>query len=131
MCKTVLTLLLVVASASVMADWVVVGKAENITVYADPATMHIKGDIVRMQDLADLNSALNTDDGKPYMSTKAQDEFDCDGGLYRTRSLFCYTGNMGKGDVVCTHSDPNHEAWHQVVPKSIIETMWQLACGKH
>ena len=129
--KTVLTLLLVVASSSAMADWVLVGKAENITAYADPASIRIKGGVARMQDMVDLNTALTTDDGKPYKSTQAQDEFACEEGLHRTRSLTCYAGNMGNGDAVCTQPDPNQEAWHQVVPKSINETLWKLACAKH
>lgn len=128
--KVILKVLLAVVSCSAVAEWVVVGKAENITVYADPASIHINGSIAGMQYLADLKMALNTDDGKPYMSTKAQDEFDCKEGKHRTRSLSCYTGNMGNGDVVCTYSGQSHEAWHQVVPKSINETMWKLSCGK-
>ena len=54
MTKTVLTLLLLGVSSSAVAKWIVVGKAENMTVYADPASIHIKGGIVKMQDLDDF-----------------------------------------------------------------------------
>jgi len=129
--KTVLTLLLAAVSSNAMAKWVMVGKAENITVYVDPASIHIKGGIAIMQDIDDHKTAEIADDGKSYKSTKAQDEFDCKEGQHRTRSLSCYSENMGNGDVVCAYSDPNHATWNQVIPKSINEAMWKLACGKH
>lgn len=123
----VITLFLLLSSVPAYAEWVLIGTANGLTTYFDPATIRRKGDLVKMWELWDFK-IKETKGGKSFLSAKYQLEFDC--AEERTRELahLWFSGNMGKGNVVTSES--NEGKWTPVSPDSVGETHWKVACSK-
>jgi len=109
------------------AEWTGVGGTENQNFYADLTTVRKAGKGVRMWSMLDLKEA-DTAAGKPYLSMKMLNEFDCMGEQYRFLSSSDYTGNMGNGEVVYQNSTASE--WNPIPPTSAVKTLWKVACGK-
>ena len=126
--KTILIMLLAVVSSSAAADWVYLGGNDTITFYADPTTIRKAGNVVKLWNLFDLKTAQLVN-GKRYMSTKGQTEYDCK--EERTRELYAsfHSGNMARGEIVELASNMA-SSWTPVAPRSISEDLWKFACGK-
>ena len=125
--KAILMLLLFVMSSSAAAAWVLAGRNEITSAYADPASIRRTGDMVRMWDMFDLKTARELDK-KPYLSMKREVEYDCK--EERSRLLFFsgHSKNMADGEVVYSSSDPHD--WEPISSSSGNETLWKFACGK-
>ena len=83
--------------------------------------------MAKMWRLYDFKAPL-VFNGKSYMSMRMQNEYDCQGERTRTLSLFFHKGNMASGEVVYTTSNP--ENWEPNSPGTLIQTQWEVACGK-
>ena len=125
--KAILMMLLAVVSSSAMATWVNVSESEASTGYVDSVTISRVGDRVKMWELFDYKASRDIA-GKPYMSRKAQVEYDCKDKQSRTLTSFAHSGNMGGGEVVYTELVT--EKWEPVPPRNVVETLWKLACRK-
>ena len=67
--------------------------------------------------------------GASYLSSKAQDEYDCKDEKNRILAFTWFDGKMGSGKVVYSDSNVRDE-WSPIQPGSIGETLWKIACGK-
>lgn len=113
---------------SVSEDWVEAFKSEQITHYANPATLYKSGrDRVKMWRLTDYKIAQINGD-YVYLSKKYQEEYDCDIGRVRLLYSALYDGNMGKGEPLYTRSETY--AWEAVALDTDTAAMWKIACGK-
>ena len=122
--------LLILSSAPAYAEWAAVGSSENgggVTVYADRDTIRRKGDLVKMWYLSDFKT-IQTVAGNSYLSSKLQDEYDCTEERHRLLTYTDFSGNMGSGTVGYSNSPENK--WEPVQPKSIGQTLWEVACNK-
>ena len=127
--RLLLILLLVLSSGPAYAEWVSIG-ADNQrgrTVYADPDTIRLKGDVVKMWSLNDYKT-LQTWPSASYLSYKVQNEYDCAEERIRQLAATFFSGNMGRGDVVSVHS--NKGTWQPVEPGSLGQSEWEVACDK-
>lgn len=125
--KAILTLLLAVVSSSAAAAWTAVGSSDPSTLYADPATISKAGDMVKMWDLLDFKTA-QVMEGFRYMSSKTLSEYDCREERARMLYFSWHSEHMGGGQIVNTDFDP--AKWEPVLPRSGVEKLWKLACGK-
>lgn len=127
--KVMLMVLPAVVSGSVAAEWVEVGYTSVATVYVDPATIRRNGNLVKMETLYNLKTAIvSMTNGKPYVSQKMQSEFDCKEEKWRMHYFSWYSRNMGGGEMVEHVSDSY--AWRPVPPGSGNEIFWEIACDK-
>lgn len=132
--KLLLTLMLAVVSSSVMAEWVLYGfsngskKGIIITVYADPATLIKSGNTVKMWSIFDYNKAQKDPNSPSFMSVKRQEEYDCKEEKKRLLYADFHSENMGKGDIV--FNEYATSKWTRLVPKSISQSLGEVACGK-
>lgn len=123
--RSVLMMLLAAMSQGAAAEWVDAGHNGDFTAYTDPATIRRSGNRVRMLSLIDHKAAM-TKSGKAYISVKAQHEFDCKEGQARILFSSLHSGNMGKDKIVwSSYSSDNFEP---ILPSSILETLWKVAC---
>jgi len=90
--KFVVVLLLL--STPAWAEWTLVGDSDSSDIYADLATMHKRGHMVKMWSLYDLKTARPFAD-TAYLSSKDQDEYDCERQRTRFLSYSVHSGNMG------------------------------------
>jgi hypothetical protein len=114
MLRAVALLIFAVVSTGAGAAWVVVGKTESSTLYADPY-MPQQGDLVTMWNMSDLNaSKVFTPGGPTFSAIIRQEEFNCREERMRTVYLEFNTRNMGRGDAVHFKSWPSE--WTPVGP---------------
>lgn len=112
--NSVVAALLLVTSASVFADWVKIGWANDIDgsriIYSDPTSITRDGDWVTVWELEDFDT-INTRQGKPCLSAKVQRTYHCVVGKYARRSpkAFTFNGKMGKGDIVQSFGVSNYD----------------------
>ena len=125
--KVILMMMLAVMNNSAMAEWVKVEGNEFVASYADPATISKAGNKVKMLALVDFKTVIRSG-GEPHMSTKTQHEYDCKENQWRMLNFSYYSGNMGKGKVVYSETQPGE--WQPVMPGSGTQTRWKIACGK-
>ena len=64
-----------------------------------------------------------------YLSLIVLNEYDCKKGTVRLISLSFYPQNMGKGNVVYSENNLKN-GFVEIVPNSIIETLFKIACGE-
>lgn len=128
--KTVLMMLLAVASSSAAAEWINVVKVAAGSYYVDTATIRSDGNLVRMWTLYDLNKPVfNETNGKPYASQKVQSEFDCKEKLWRMLEYSWYTGKMGEGQMVENFAESYK--LRPILSGGAVEILWKHACGKN
>ena len=124
-----LSALQVLSSAPAYAEWVVVGYSESLggyTIYADPDTVRRKGDLVKVWTLTDYTNR-QTIAGISFLSSKAQNDFDCAEERQRELAVTWLSGNMGNGNGVWNNSDET--PWRPVAPGSVGQGVWKFACG--
>jgi len=125
-----LGLLLVALAGGAAAAWERAGVADDGTVvYADPATIQKAGDVVKMWGLLDNKIAEKDAAGKPYLSVKLLQEFDCTGERGRTRFFSFHTGQMGAGQLVYSEMRADSE-WLPARRVRTGEMLWNIACKK-
>jgi surface-adhesin protein E len=119
---------LVLSSGPACAEWVAIGSTDDgMTAYGDPDTIRRKGEMVKMWSLFDFQ-IMQYVEGIPSLSKKGESEYDCAEERLRLLALVEYSGNMGKGNVVYTGSI--EQPWKPVVPRSVDQGLWKLACNK-
>jgi len=126
--RAILMMLLTVVSTSAVADWILVsgGAADDISAYADPATIRKTNNRVTMWTLIDYATAQKTD-GKTFMSVKSQNEYDCKGKQSRIFYANIHPKNMAGGEIISISIKPRD--WEPNEPGSVGEALWKIACG--
>ena len=127
--RLLLITLLVLNSGPVYAEWVLTSGNDDagLTVYVDPDTIRRKGNLVKMWQLYDYKT-IQTVAGDSLLSIKRYNEYDCTEERTRMLAYTWFSGNMGSGQVV--HSDSDEDKWKPVVPDSVAEALWKIACDK-
>jgi len=123
-----LAVMLVSVSFGAAAEWVELGDNASVTVYADPSTIRIAGNIRKMWHLMDYKAIQNGASVKPYLSSKDQSEYDCKSEQSRTIFFQNHAERHGDGSVVYSLNEPFQ--WAPTPPGSIAERLWQFACAK-
>ena len=129
MSKTVLMCLLIIVSNSAFAEWIYVDTTEGFDSYADKTTIRRNGNIVKMWILRDYKTVqqnANDAEGKAYFSLAFQQEHNCKAEQTRVLSLSYYSKNMGYGSAV--YSQTFTSDWQPIVPSSIGQSNWRIAC---
>ena len=126
------SLIALAGGGSAQAEWVDIGgKVEHgvtvFRVYVDPDHIHHTGGVVTLWALFDYQS-IQSIVGGPWLSSKAQRQFDCGEKRIRLLGYMTFTGNMGSGEPVFSNLDES--GWEPVVPGSIDSNLWEFACGK-
>ncbi len=130
--RLIFVCLLMTCSAS-WAEWKFTGstKSGSYTAYHEKSTIRKNGSIVKMWIMWDF-SVIQTDTlGDKYLSQKVLVAYDCRSETSAAISIVQFSDSMGNGVVVYTGSrKENALDWTPVVPNSIDEAEWQIACGK-
>ena len=129
MTRLFLITLLLLSSGPAFAEWIkvsdsnVAGKA----VYVDPSTIRRNSNLVKMWQFYDYKT-VQTVGGFRFLTAEEQWEFDCAEERGRVVALKQFSGNMGSGTMVFTNSQVGK--WTPVVPDSVGQTVWKVACEK-
>ena len=81
-----------------------------------------------MWDLKNYSSVQTTSSGDRYMSSKALQAYNCREETRAIISVILYSGSMGEGNAVLSHSVKERDwNWHPVAPGTTVETLWKIA----
>ena len=122
-----LVVVLLLLSTPAWAEWTLVGGSDTSDIYADLATIRKRGNMVKMWSLYDLKTARPFA-GTPYLSSKDQDEYDCEGQRTRFLSFSVHSANMGGGRTIYSDADPGK--WTPLPLGSVVEALWKIACDQ-
>lgn len=124
--KLILGVLLAAVSSMASAAWTTVHTDNECSYNIDIATTSEEFNKVKMWNMVDCK---RTRKGNPnFLSVKSQVEYDCKEEKTRTLAYVEYSENMGAGKEVHSHSKPFD--WQPLVPGSVAEMEWNIACGK-
>ncbi len=126
--KIVIAMLLAVGSNAALAGWESIGGSDSQTAYADLTTIRRNGDQVKLWSLYDYQVAKMSTDGKPYLSMRTLEEYDCKEDQMRLLTVSAHAGQMAAGEIVA--SDFDAKKWQPVAPGSIAAALLKIACGK-
>lgn len=123
--------LLAIAVPAGASDWVLVVVSTDgaIAVHADPASISRSGYSVKMASLLNYKKS-HVMEGKPYLSYRSQDEYNCSIGSMRTLSTTFYAQGMGEGEVVGGENTPNAK-FQPFAADSLDSSLWEFACATH
>jgi len=122
-------LLAIVACAGAPPDLIRVSETESdgirFVTYADRATISKTSNTVRMSSVIDPEVA----DDRRRVSWKDEWNYECQDKLIQPLRFVQYSGKMGAGEELYSQSVPIMY-WLGVVPGSVSEKLWKIACGK-
>ena len=130
--RLLFVVLMMICSVS-WAEWEFLGRAGDgeQTVYVDTSTIRKNGVISRMWELIDFSKVQTNRSGDRWMSSKSLAAYNCRDETLALISAFDYSGSMGHGNVVGTLTVQEREwKWVPIVPETIAETKWKIACGR-
>jgi len=126
--RGILSLALALTCTSAAAEWTAVGRGDYIhTPYADQASIHRSGALVRMSGLYDFKRQDFTPDGRGLLSSVVLREYDCAQRQVRLLSAIDFSGHMGAGEAVGTSARMGR--WESIVEGGVDEAYWDIACG--
>lgn len=126
---TLLALILALASASAMADWIFGTETDDYKISVNATTFRKAGSKAKMWDLKDYKIGQSSISlGVSYWSAKRQYEYDCEELQSRLLALTLYSKPKGGGKVL--HSQSGAGDRSPVVPDTIGEVLWEIACNK-
>lgn len=136
--KLLMGLLMLLAPGAANAAWTLAATSNSFggetSLYFDRSTLqrsgnlrNSDGNLRKMWSLMDFKKA-QVSRGKSTLSERSQDEYDCSG-QNRTRrlALYSYSGQMGSGEVA--HFDLETAMWARAPTGSLLEVLWNIACG--
>ena len=128
--KIILIMLLTFVSSNAAAEWVMAAGDANkhMTVYIHKATIRENYNKVKMWCLYNYKTVQNVDADK-FNSYKIQQEFDCKEEQYRGIFIAKYSENMGEGEPIRS-GDLGYQEWSRIIPESVMESLWKIACEK-
>ena len=128
--KRLLLVCLMMTCSVSWAKWEISSVVDDDAYYIDRSTIRRKGDVSRIWILRDIASTQE-DNGDVYKSTKQLKLYNCKEETSVILSLLRTSGPMGSGEVVWSMTKKDNELiWDPIVPASVDETLWKIACGK-
>jgi hypothetical protein len=129
----VLGLVAVVACAEPPPKLIKVSETEQAEIrfvtYADLATIKKNGSMVRMTSVIDPEVADDAAVTRRRFSWKDEWDYECQRSEFIPHRFTQYSGRMGTGEKMYSQSVPVIY-WMPVVPGTLGDKLWRIACGK-
>lgn len=125
--KAVLLLFFGLAFSSAQAHWSKVYEYTKETVFVNLDTIQRDGNHVKVWSMNDFKLPQYTNRMEVFRSIKSQAEFNCNEKTMRLGSTTHYSGKSGKGEVVYSNAYFD-KPWLPLIPNSLEEREWELAC---
>ncbi len=113
----------------VRAEWQFLGATSDGTAYlVDPATKTKRGQLVEMATLQNLRAARRIKDTE-FRSAVGKTLYNCNSRTSATTLIRQFSGERGEGKLVSVFKQkPNEIIWDAILPNTILEREWQIAC---
>jgi hypothetical protein len=112
------------------AAWQFLGATSDGTAYLiDPSTKKNRGQLIEMHTMQNLRSARLVN-GQKFRSAVGQTLYNCADRTSATTLIRQFSGELGEGKIVSSFKQkPNEIIWDAILPNTILEKEWQLACA--
>jgi hypothetical protein len=129
LCRFVFLLPLMISPPS-HAAWQFLGATSDGTAYLiDPSTKKNRGQLIEMHTMQNLRSARLVN-GQKFRSAVGQTLYNCSERTSATTWIRQFSGELGEGKVVSSFKQkPNEIIWDAILPNTILEKEWQIACA--
>ena len=110
--------------------WVLLGSSAangGMDLYVARSTIRRSGALAQMADLWDFKGA-HLFEGRPFLSTRNQYEYDCVAGRRRMLSTTGFAGHMGQGTVVASGNAVG--GWEEIATTGPVRDYWKVACAR-
>ena len=108
-------------------NWTEVENNEVMVVYVDFSTIRKKGDSSSMNILFDYKIAQG--EKSEVLSLVFAREYDCKNMRSKHLELNSFSENMGKGQLIYWGNKKIDEEWIPVTHRTVMYTLWGVACG--
>ena len=122
-------LLVFCASQVGAANWTATGLSDEVEYGIDRSSIERKGDIRTVWTMLDYRKVQHNNLGKPYWSTKALIEMNCNNHQVRTRSLAFYSGPKLSGEQLS--KEGVFDQWREPPPNSPVSNIMKSLCEPH
>jgi hypothetical protein len=122
-------LLMMICSVS-RADWQLAVDNDAATFYFNKGTIKKNGNLVKMWTQANLKSAANTSNGKPYIRLDSLFLFDCKEETAGLISQTFYSNYEGSEVQAMVNIKQSELEMNPFSPGSVFGLFWKIACGK-
>ena len=127
--RFLLALMMIVSSVS-WAEWIAVRENEQGIQLVDYSSLKTKGSIASMWTMSNFKQVQKTDFGN-YRSIKVLSYFDCIDNTLGDQTVVMYSKLNGSGVVVFSADRKKDQIeFTSVVPETMGEAKWKIACGK-
>jgi len=129
LCRFVFLLPLMISPPS-HAAWQFLGATSDGTAYLiDPSTKKNRGQLIEMHTMQNLRSARLVN-GQKFRSAVGQTLYNCSERTSATTWIRQFSGELGEGKVVSSFKQkPKEIIWDAILPNTILEKEWQIACA--
>ncbi|MFM7658725.1 MAG: surface-adhesin E family protein [Burkholderiaceae bacterium] len=116
-------------SQSVFAEWMFLGATADGTAYLiDPASIKNRGQLVEMLTMQNLRAARKVN-GSEFRSAIGHTLYNCTDKTSATTAIRQFSGERGAGKVVGSFKQkPKEIIWDAILPNTIMEKEWRVAC---
>jgi hypothetical protein len=129
--KRILYVFLMMTCSVSWAGWELIGGTSGYASFVDRATIRKKGAFVEMWSMENYFETQVNTSGKTYRSDKSLQSYDCNERASAVISLVHYSAEDGTGEVVYSGTRKKSEINHEpIVPGSLGEVNWKIACGR-
>lgn len=113
------------------AEWELTQVNDTEIIYHKKSSIRRNGAIAKMWTMTDFPKE-QLGSGKPYKSQITQFSYDCKSETVKIITSTVYSDSKGEGVAVSSYLDKdNLLSWEPVIPGSLGETEWKIACGKN
>jgi hypothetical protein len=127
--RLVFAALMMVCSVS-WAEWEYTDSSDSFILFHDKSTIRRNGVFVQMWSSKDYFD-VQTDVRTPFKSAKYLRKYNCNEETQAIVWLIHYADSLGSGNVTFSYTTKERElAWIPVVPGTIGEAEWKIACSK-
>ncbi len=129
--KRLLFVFLMMMYSTSWAAWELIFEDDEIAFYADKSTIRRTGNISRIWSMMDYHEIQKSQIGVSYKSTKNLFSFDCKSEEGVLISGHNYSEPMGSGKNVGSYTTQKIDwEYTPIVPGSVTEHLWSIACKK-
>jgi hypothetical protein len=116
-------------STSFAANWAITGMSDTAEYGIDKSSVEKNGDMRKVWVMLDYRKVQQTSLGKPFWSSRALMEMNCNTKEVRTRSVALYSGPKLSGDMLTSEGVFNQ--WQVAPPNSPVFNIMRSLCESH
>jgi hypothetical protein len=128
--KRLFLIILIMTCSVSWAEWEIDSHDVTSTSYHDKSSIRKSGVITKMWTMTEYHELKIDRKGARYKSQKTLSEYNCQEQQINVSAITRYSGSHGSGSAIYSQTwQESERQWNAVIPGSIGEGQWQIACS--